>query len=193
MPSMTNKELSNMLSSQPTSIRFSERAIQDDETLISLLNIAMVGRIGMLSEGEPYVVPMNYAYERVASSPLGRVIIHGADQGRMLRALAANPVVCFEIDTYLATIPDPVLCEYDTAYASVICRGHARLLINLKERTMALRVFARKYASPEKADALKQKTVERFQSSSGAHTAVVEIMLETMTGKQRPSPLPTLE
>ncbi len=182
-----------MLSSQPTPIRYSERAILDDEMLILLLETAMVGRIGVLAEGEPYVVPMNYAYERAVGGPLGRVIIHGADQGRMLRALAATPVVCFEIDTYLATIPDPVLCEYDTAYASVICRGHARLLTDLEERTMALRVFARKYASPEKADALKQKTVERFQSSSGAHTAVIEIVLETMAGKQRPSPLPPLE
>lgn len=182
-----------MASSQPTPIRLSERAIEDDETLFSLLNKAMVGRIGVIAEGEPYIVPMNYAYERIAGSPLGRVIIHGADQGRMLRALAANPVVCFEIDTYLATIPDPVLCDYDTAYASVICRGRARLLIDLEERTLALRVVARKYASPEKADALKQKTVERFQSSSGARTAVVEIIIETMTGKQRPSPLPIVE
>ena len=182
-----------MLSSQPTPIRYSERAILDDETLISLLETAMVGRIGMLAEGEPYIVPMNYAYERAVGGPLGRVIIHGANQGRMLRALATHPAVCFEIDTYLATIPDPVLCEYDTAYASVICQGKARLLTDLEERTLALRVFARKYASPEKADALKQKTVERFQSSSGAHTAVIEIILETMTGKQRPSPLPPLE
>lgn len=79
-----------MFSSQPTPIRFSERAILDDETLISLLNTAMVGRIGMLSEGEPYVVPMNYAYEPTVGGLLGRVIIHGADQGRMLRALVTQ-------------------------------------------------------------------------------------------------------
>jgi len=179
-----------MESSQPTPIRYSERAIQDEATLISLLETTIVGRIGVIAEGEPYIVPMNYVYEQTADSSPGRVIIHGADQGRMLRALATNPGVCFEIDTYFATIPDPVLCDYDTAYASVICRGHARLLIDLEERTLALRLFARKYATPEKADALKQKTVERFQSSTGAHTAVVEILLETITGKQRPSPLP---
>jgi len=102
-------------------------------------------------------------------------------------------VVCFEIDTYLAAIPNSVLCDYDTAYASVICRGHARLLIDLEEHTLALRVFARKYASPEKVDALKPKTVEHFQSSYGAHTAMIEIRLETMTGKQRPNPLPEME
>lgn len=173
-----------MVSSQPTPIRYSQRAVLDDERLISLLHTTIVGRIGVIAEAEPYIVPMNYAYEHTVGGPLGRIIIHGADQGRMLRALTTNPVVCFEIDTYLATIPDPVLCKYDTAYASVVCRGHARLLTNLEERTMALRVLAHKYASPEKANALKQRTVERFQSTSGAHTAVIEISIETMTGKQ---------
>lgn len=180
-----------MISSQSTPVRYSERTILNDETLISLLQTTMTGRIAVIAEGEPYIVPMNYAYEQSEPGSLGRVIIHGADQGRLTRALANNPVVCFEIDEYIATIPDPVLCEYDTAYASIICRGHARLLTDLEERTSALRVLARKYAPPAKANALKAKTVERFQSSLGAHTAVIEITLETMTGKQRPGPAPS--
>jgi hypothetical protein len=41
-----------MFSSQPPPIRFSERAILDDETLLSLLDTTMVGHIGVLSEGD---------------------------------------------------------------------------------------------------------------------------------------------
>src|SRR5689334_15447740 len=104
-----------MPSEQPTPIRYSKRAMLEDETLVSLLETTLVGHIGVIAEGEPYIVPMNYAYDRENGSPLGRVIIHGADQGRLLRAIATNPEVCFEIDTFLATIPHPVLCEYDTA------------------------------------------------------------------------------
>lgn len=177
-----------MLSQQPTPIRYNKRATLDDEMLVSLLETALVGRVGVIAEGEPYIVPMNYAYERAKGGPFGRIIIHGADQGRLLSALAANPAICFEIDTFLATIPHPVLCEYDTAYASVICRGQARLLTELAERTAALRVLARKYATPAKAAALKEKTVDRFRSGTGAATAVVEIALESITGKHYPGP-----
>jgi nitroimidazol reductase NimA-like FMN-containing flavoprotein (pyridoxamine 5'-phosphate oxidase superfamily) len=173
-----------MLVEQPTPIRYSKRAILEDETLASLLETALVGRIGVIAEREPYIVPMNYAYDREGGGPLGRVIIHGADQGRLLRSLSANPAVCFEIDTFLATVPHPVLCEYDTAYASVICSGRAHLLTVLEERTTALRVLARKYATPAKAATLKGKTVDRFRSDSGASTAVIEIVLESVTGKQ---------
>jgi len=73
-----------MLSSQPNPIRYNDL---DSETLISLLSTAMVGRIGMIAEGEPYTVPMNYVYEHAVGGALGRVIIHGANQGRMVRAL----------------------------------------------------------------------------------------------------------
>src|SRR6266567_5385365 len=93
--------VNRMLSEQPTPIRYSKRAMLEDETLVSLLETALVGHIGVIAEGEPYIVPMNYAYDRENGGPLGRVIIHGADQGRLLRALATNPEVCFEIDTFL--------------------------------------------------------------------------------------------
>jgi nitroimidazol reductase NimA-like FMN-containing flavoprotein (pyridoxamine 5'-phosphate oxidase superfamily) len=173
-----------MPSEQPTPIRYNKRAMQEDERLVSLLETTLVGHVGVIAEGEPYIVPMNYAYDRENGGPLGRVIIHGADQGRLLHAITTNPKVCFEIDTFLETIPHAVLCEYDTAYTSVICFGYARLLTALEERTIALRVLARKYATPARAAALKEKTVDRFRSDSGASTAVVEIVLERMTGKQ---------
>jgi hypothetical protein len=56
------------------------------------------------------------------------------------------------------------------------------------ERTVALRLFARKYASAEKAEMLKERTVERFRSDMDAQTSVYEILLERMTGKQQLGP-----
>ncbi len=98
--------------------------------------------------------------------------------------------MCFEVDEPSATLPDPVLCEYDTAYSSVLCFGRARVLASLDERTAALRVFARKYAREEEADALKGRTVEAFRGWFGAHTAVIEIAVENMTGKRQPVVVP---
>jgi hypothetical protein len=99
-----------------------------------------------------------------------------------------TPVVCFEIDTFIETLPHPVLCEYDTAYTSVICWGRVHQVMMVAERTVALRLFARKYASAEKAEMLKERTVERFRSDMDAQTSVYEILLERMTGKQQLGP-----
>jgi nitroimidazol reductase NimA-like FMN-containing flavoprotein (pyridoxamine 5'-phosphate oxidase superfamily) len=166
-------------------IRREARAIAEQHMLAALLHAAVVGRVGVIAGGEPYIVPMNFAYDDDEGATPGRIIVHGASQGRLLRAIETHPRVCFEIDTYLSTIPHAVLCEFDTAYASVICWGDAQLLISLEERTTALRLLARKYAPVEKANALKKRTVERFRSDMGSQTAVVAITIETMTGKQQ--------
>jgi len=167
-------------------LRRSDHAIVDPEALASLLHAARVGRVGVIADGEPYVVPMNFAYEDARTGTHARIIIHGASQGRLIEALARDARVCVEVDEVVATLPDPVLCEYDTAYASVLCYGRARVLTALGERTAALRVLARKYAPTEEADALKERTVDAFRGRFGAHTAVIDIAIDTITGKQQP-------
>lgn len=168
----------------PLVLRRGERKITESQHLKTLLDTALVGRVGVMAQGEPYIVPMNFAYEQQEGT-LGRIILHGAGQGRLFQALEAHPWVCFEIDTFIKTLPHPVLCEYDTAYMSVLCWGQVQRLMTVKEQTAALRLFAHKYASIEKAQALKERTVERFRSDMGAQTAVYEILLERMTGKQQ--------
>jgi nitroimidazol reductase NimA-like FMN-containing flavoprotein (pyridoxamine 5'-phosphate oxidase superfamily) len=50
-----------------------------------------IGRLGVIDEGRPYVVPLSYAYRDSI------VYCHSA-QGRKIRAMRNNPDVCFEID-----------------------------------------------------------------------------------------------
>lgn len=164
-----------------------EREITEAQHLRALLHAALVGRMGVIAQGEPYIVPMNFAYEQLEGT-LGKIILHGAGQGRLFQALEGTPVVCFEIDAFIETLPHPVLCEYDTAYTSVICWGQVHQVMTVEERTVALRLLARKYATVEKAEALKERTVERFRSDMDAQTSVYEILLERMTGKQQLRP-----
>lgn len=56
-----------------------------------LLQRQHVGRLGVLADGEPYVVPITYAYAD------GYVYAH-ALPGRKLAALRAHPRVGFEVD-----------------------------------------------------------------------------------------------
>jgi nitroimidazol reductase NimA-like FMN-containing flavoprotein (pyridoxamine 5'-phosphate oxidase superfamily) len=50
-----------------------------------------IGRIGCSLDGEAYVVPMTYAYER------GSVYCHSLD-GKKIEIMRKNPRVCFEVD-----------------------------------------------------------------------------------------------
>jgi len=103
-------------------LRRADHAIVDAEALVSLLRAARVGRVGVIAAGEPYVVPMNFAYEGTGAGTPARIIIHGASQGRLIEALARDGRVCFEVDELLATLPDPVLCAYPR---DLLCTFHA--------------------------------------------------------------------
>ena len=56
-----------------------------------ILAFEAVGRIGCYSEGQIYIVPINYVYDNES--------IYGhSTEGLKLRMMRANPAVCFEVD-----------------------------------------------------------------------------------------------
>ena len=56
-----------------------------------LLRSEVVGRIGCISEGRSYVVPVTYAYD-------GTCVYGHSGDGLKLRAMRADPRVCFEVE-----------------------------------------------------------------------------------------------
>jgi hypothetical protein len=160
-------------------LRRPDHGIYERDVIEALLQSALIGRVAVIADGEPYVVPMNFVYQN------SKIWIHGASEGRLISAVKSNPRVCFEIDEYVATLPHPVLCEFDTAYASVVCVGTARVLDSVEERTAALKLITRKYAPEEQVDALRESTVEKFRGAFESHTAVIEIAVDAMTGKRQ--------
>ncbi len=63
----------------------------DDAQIEDVLGKAVIGRIGCISDGRPYVVPVVYAYDH------GCVYGHSI-AGKKLAAMRENPQVCFEVE-----------------------------------------------------------------------------------------------
>ena len=158
-----------------TGLRRADKEITDTWEVEAVLREAEVGRLGTSSDGQPYVVPVNFAYRD------GKIYFHGAGEGKKLREIAANPRVCFEVDT-AEKMPAESPCDYSYRYRSVIASGEARLLQSAEERADALRVIVEKYA-PGMGAQITPERMERF-----ATLAVVEIRVDEMTGKQSPAP-----
>jgi nitroimidazol reductase NimA-like FMN-containing flavoprotein (pyridoxamine 5'-phosphate oxidase superfamily) len=153
--------------------------LPDAETL-KLLGGALVGRLGLSRDDQPYIVPVNFAFKD------GHVYVHCAETGMKIDFLRANSKVCFEVDGRIGTVAEPVICDYDTAYRSVIVLGRARLLMDLQEKTDAMRLIAVKYAFGKDAEAarkLSSATVDEYRSSLGSLTSVIDVTVERLTGK----------
>lgn len=63
----------------------------DSAQIEDVLGKAVIGRIGCVSDGRPYVVPIAYVYEK--SCIYGHSIA-----GKKLAAMRENPRVCFEVE-----------------------------------------------------------------------------------------------
>ncbi|MFW5685265.1 MAG: pyridoxamine 5'-phosphate oxidase family protein [Spirochaetota bacterium] len=153
-------------------LRRDERRMPDDDAR-QLLESADYGVLGLGgSDGEPYTVPLNY----VVSGET--VLVHCATEGRKLAILRESPRVSFTVVGDYQILPD----RFTTHYRSVHVSGTARVVHDAAERRSALLLLGRKYAPDLAAEA------ERYVDSAFTETAVVEIAIDTVTGKQNPSP-----
>lgn len=98
------------------------------------LTAAPIGRLGMITPEGPYVIPVGYCYTD------GKIFIHMCrEEGRKMRALKANPIVCFEVDESLS---DASLAK------SVVITGRAEIIDEPKRMVPYLQLHINKYRVP---------------------------------------------
>jgi len=157
-----------------TGLRRTDKEIKDPREIEAVLREAEVGRLGTCVDGRPYVVPLSFAYRD------GRILFHGAAEGKKLREIARNPMVCFEVDV-AELLPAENPCNYNFRYRSVIANGNARVIEDEEGRIEGLKLIVEKYA-PGMGDRMKKETVDRLKN-----LAVVEIKIDEMVGKKSPA------
>ncbi len=78
-----------------TSINLNAAAQSKDMTppeIDQFLTCARVGRIGLILQEGPYIVPVGYGYAE------GKIFFHTCREGLKMAAIQSNPEVCFEVD-----------------------------------------------------------------------------------------------
>ncbi len=143
--------------------------IEDRAEIEGILKRAPVGRLGLLSNGEPYIVPLNFAYDN------GRVYFHSGLEGRKVEALRENARVCFEVDDFQEFVLHEQACLSTTYYRSVITWGTARLLGSEAEKMKGLDLLLRKYAAGKGYEPPPKEMLELV--------CVFEVEIDKMTGK----------
>ena len=153
-----------------------EQAVTDMAEITRILDTAKVIHIGMVDDGEPYVVPMNYGY----TMQDGRltVYLHGANTGKKIDILRKNPKVFFELVCDTVSFEGNIACQYGMAYASIMGKGVATLVEDLEEKKYGLSVL------------MKTQTGKDFEFTDRM-VGIVQISridVEKYTAKHRPMP-----
>ena len=159
--------------SKGAQMRRADKEITDRSELERLLDDAFVLHLGLVDDGRPYVVPLNFGREGDA------LYVHGAAEGRKLRCLAAQPAVCVEVERLIRITKGETACgEWTSHYESVIGFGTAHVLADEAERERGLQAIMAKYSG---------RRDWSFKPETLAKTIVVRIDLERLTGKRSPA------
>lgn len=158
-------------------MRRKQCAVTDPERITEVLNRCTVGRLATIGiDGYPYITPVNYVYWQ------GAVYFHCARQGEKTDNILRNPKVCFEVDIPLAYLDmdfDRTVsaCQVHQFYHSVVIRGRAEIVEDLKEKVDALNGLM---ASHEKIEGFAGITPE---TPAVAACAVVAVRIEQLSAK----------
>ena len=112
--------------------RLPKRGHYDRETIYRILDEALICHVGFAVEGQPYVIPINFA--RMDDT----IVLHGAKASRLLKHIEAGHPVCVE-----ATIVDGLVLarsvfHHSVNYRSVVLFGKGRLVVDEQEKLAAL-------------------------------------------------------
>lgn len=151
-----------------------EYAVTDAQEIIGILDRGKIVHVGMVDEGKPYVVPMNYGYEFENRELV--LYLHGATAGRKLDILRAQPHVFIEIDTDIVAFDGKLACQYGVSYSSIMGEGVAQIVENMDEKKHGLTVLMKTQVGKDFVFTDKMANV----------VAVIKIRVADFTAKRRP-------
>jgi hypothetical protein len=154
-------------------MRRSEKELKDLYLIEEVLRDEKIGRLSMCYKDKPYVIPINFAYDKE------KIYIHTPKEGKKIRYLKNNPNVCFEVDSG-EMVEDDSPCSFSFDYTSVLVYGEARLVEEPSAKFEGLKIISEKYA-PGKGDILDLELVQKFKD-----LILIEIEIERITGKKSP-------
>ena len=115
--------------------RLSEKAVNERSVLDAILDEGLVAHIGIIDDGQPFVIPVGYARRG------DEVIVHGSSGSRLFRALADGAPACLTVTLLDGLVYARSAFESSMNYRSAMVFGSARHLTDDDELD-ALRVIS---------------------------------------------------
>lgn len=154
-------------------MRKREREIRDKETIKALLERSLVGRIATVNKkGFPVIKPVNFIYSN------GKIYVHSSTRGEKITDIRRDSRVCFELDEPIAYMAaQGSACSAGYYYRSIIVKGKAELVNGRDKKLEILERLMEKYQPEGGFGEIEEGILKK--------TAVIEIVIEEMTGKEK--------
>ncbi len=145
--------------------------------MVSILDRSKVLHLGLVDDGQPYIVPMNYGYEMDEEHRL-TIYLHSSKVGYKLSVIRKSPKCCFELECGLQPFEGKVACQYGMVYESMMGKGTVTEVEDTEEKIKAMTLL------------MKTQTGKDFSFNDRlvSIVSVLRIDVTEYTAKRRPLP-----
>ena len=117
-------------------MRRRDREVTDPEKIRQIMDACPFCRLGLVDDGVPYVVPMNFGLTEDQGHYT--LYFHSAQEGRKIDVLRKNSFVAFEMDTNYRLNEGIRACDWSARFQCVMGSGTVRFLETPEEKRYAL-------------------------------------------------------
>lgn len=156
-------------------MRRKDREVTDQNQIFEIVRNCSVAHVGMVEDGKPYVVALNFGFERQGDMLI--LYFHSACEGHKIDILKKNPQVYFQMDCVNELVKgasgNP--CAGYWRYDSVMGSGRAEFTEDPAEKAHALNCILRHLE--------KTEDTFRFPEAVLKKTCVYRVCSTDITGK----------
>lgn len=155
-------------------MRRTDRAVNDEQQIIKIIDNAKILHLGMINGAHPYIVPLHYGYDYKNGKLT--FYMHGAKEGQKYDIIKNNPNVFVELETDTELISGgDIPCRYGSAYASVMGEGKAIIVKDIGEKKYGLELL------------MKNQTGKTFTVTEEMtdNVNVIKVVVSTFTAKAK--------
>jgi len=153
-------------------MRRKDKEIVDEKVMVSIIGKAIICRVAMCWQNEPYVIPMNFGYRD------NYIYLHSAGEGRKLDILRNNDKVCIEFDVDVELMQSQEVCKTSMKYKSILIFGTAVILKDIAEKKRALDIIMHHYYYHNSL------SVFHYPEDALEKVIIIKVKVKKMTGKE---------
>lgn len=147
------------------------QSVLNNDIIEDIINNTQVAYLSTIDdEGNPYVVPMNFAYED------GVIYMHSGHKGKKINYLTNHPFVriAFSNNEILGYQSENVACSYYMKYKSAIVEGYVNFVDDFETKKFYLNKIMQKYTGRNDFE---------YNKPAIDNVIVFNIQITKMTGK----------
>jgi uncharacterized protein len=156
--------------------RLPKRGYYDRETIYGILDATILCHVGFVQEGQPFVIPTNYARQG------DTLFIHGATTSRLIRHVGEGGPVCISVAILDGLVLAKSAFHHSVNYRSAVVFGRGRLVEDDVEKLRALELFTERVV-PGRWQQVRQPNRQELKA-----TVVAAIDIESASAKMRGGP-----